>query len=160
MDSVTAENLSSPPVLTMATLVDHVGHEVGLSDWLTVDQPLIDAFANVTGDRQWIHVDPERARQTPFGGTIAHGFLTLSLLPQLLADGFRVEGAAAAVNYGLNRLRFPGILPSGSRIRARTTLTGADSQRGGGLLASFEVTVERDDSDRPVLVAEMLVLYQ
>lgn len=150
----------SPPALTMSTLADHVGQEIAVSDWLMVDQALIDAFATVTGDRQWIHVDPEQARHTPFGGTIAHGFLTLSLLPQLLADGFRVDGATAAVNYGLNRLRFPDILPSGCRIRARSVLAGAERQRGGGLLASFTVTVEREGGERPVLVGEMLVLYQ
>ena len=150
----------SPTTLTVANLADHVGREVGVSDWLNVDQPLIDDFARVTGDRQWIHVDAGRARQTPFGGTIAHGFLTLSLLPQLLADGFHVEGASAAMNYGLNRLRFPSVLPSGSRIRARTRLAGTDSPSAGGLLATYEVTVEREGGERPVLVAELLVLYR
>lgn len=135
-----------------------VGEVLGRSEWVTVDQETIDAFAEVTGDRQWIHVDRERAARGPFGTTIAHGYLTLSLLPRLIATAYRVDNVSAAINYGSDRVRFPAPLPSGSRIRATAELLAADDVPGG-VQAKTRVTVEREDGERPVLVAEPIVRY-
>ncbi|MFP3913914.1 MAG: MaoC family dehydratase [Actinomycetota bacterium] len=136
-----------------------VGTEIGVSDWLTVDQDRIDAFADATGDHQWIHVDPERAAQGPFGTTIAHGFLTLSLTVQLLAEvALDVGDPVMSVNYGLDRVRFTGPVPSGSRIRARVELASAE-EKGGALQVKRVVTMEREGEERPAMVAEMLSRY-
>lgn len=130
-----------------------VGTEVGVGDWLEIDQARIERFADATEDHQWIHVDPERAAQGPFGETVAHGFLTLSLIPGL-AEGFTsVAGARMGVNYGLNKARFPAPVPSGSRVRARVELAEVDDVPGGVQIVS-RVTVERDGGDKPVCVAE------
>jgi acyl dehydratase len=143
----------------LAQLGGLVGREVGASDWLTVTQQRIDAFADATGDRQWIHVDPERARtETPFGATIAHGFLTLSFLSALLRDAITVEGPRMTLNYGLNRVRFVSPVPSGSRIRARVTLAGV-ADMGDSIQATWNVTIERDGGEKPCVVADWIVRY-
>jgi acyl dehydratase len=133
-----------------------VGEELGVSDWHAVTQESVDAFAGVTGDHQFIHVDPERAKQTPFGGTIAHGLYTLSLYPALSAGLANFEGFAFGLNYGLDRVRFPAPLPVGSRVRVRGKLISADDVPGGIQLKT-EYTFERDGGDKPVCVAEALV---
>jgi acyl dehydratase len=144
----------SPQVFaTLAELQHRVGEEVGLSDWIEVTQERIDRFAEATGDHQWIHVDPERARKGPFGTTIAHGFLTLSLLPEMGASAFSVGDVRMGVNYGLNRVRFPAPVPSGSRLRGRFTLQKFEPLEGGAQL-TVEVTMEREGADKPVCVAE------
>jgi acyl dehydratase len=137
----------------LADLQPLVGHEVGVSDWITVDQARIDLFAQATGDHQWIHVDVERARAGPFGGTVAHGFLTLSLLPEMAASAFDIDEVRMGVNYGLNRVRFPAPVPSGSRLRGRFKLLAYEPIDGGAQLV-VEVTMEREGSTKPVCVAE------
>jgi acyl dehydratase len=131
------------------------GETLGTSEWHDVTQDAIDAFADVTGDHQWIHVDPERAKETPFGGTIAHGYYTLSLAPALAAEAVRYEGVAFAVNYGLNRLRFPAPLPVGSRVRLTARLLRVEDVPGGAQL-TVELTFEREGGNKPVCVAEAL----
>jgi acyl dehydratase len=137
----------------LAELQALVGQEVAVSDWITVDQQRIDRFADATGDRQWIHVDPVRAAAGPFGATVAHGFLTLSLLPELSASAIDVRDTRMGVNYGLNRVRFPAPVPSGSRLRGRFRLLAYEPIAGGAQL-TMEVTMERQGSDKPVCVAE------
>lgn len=136
-----------------------VGEEIAVGDWMLIPQELIDAFAAIAGDRQWIHVDPERARrESPYGATIAHGFLTLSLISRLLAETVHIAGVQRVINYGLNRVRFPGPLRSGSRIRGRIALQGFEDVSGGVQL-SWLVTVEAENEPKPALVAEWLVRY-
>ena len=130
-----------------------VGQEIGVSDWITVDQARIDGFAEATGDRQWIHIDPGRAAAGPFGATIAHGFLTLSLLPELSASAYEIRDTRMGVNYGLNRVRFPAPVPSGSRLRGRFKLLRIEPLEGGAQI-TVEVRIEREGSDKPVCVAE------
>jgi acyl dehydratase len=130
-----------------------VGAELGVSDWVEVTQEAIDAFADATGDHQWIHVDPERAKDTPFGGTIAHGLYTLSLGPQLSYSLFEVQGVAFGLNYGYNKVRYPAPLPVGSKVRMRATLTAAEDIPGG-LQMTVTQTFEREGGDKPVCVAE------
>jgi len=130
-----------------------VGEQLGYSDWHTVTQDQINAFADATGDHQWIHIDPERARSGPFGTTIAHGFLTLSLVPMLAAQIYRVDGIRMAVNYGLNKVRFPAPLPVGSRVRAGIVVQAVDDV-ADGLQVTNVVTVEREGGDKPCCVAE------
>jgi acyl dehydratase len=134
-----------------------VGQEVGLSDWLTVTQERINAFAEVTEDRQWIHCDADRARaESPYGTTIAHGYLTLSLLGYLLSQAVRVRGPfSRRINYGLNRVRFPAAVPAGGRIRARCTLQAVE-EIPGGIHIAWAVTVECEGQPKPVMVAECL----
>ena len=132
-----------------------LGQEVGTSDWITITQPQIDAFAEATGDRQWIHVDPVRAAAGPFGTTIAHGFLTLSLLPQMADSAIALGGVRMGVNYGLNKVRFPAPVPVGSRLRGRFRLTAFEPIEGGAQI-TMEVTMEREGSAKPVCVAESL----
>ena len=132
------------------------GQELGVSDWHPVTQEDINTFADVTGDHQFIHVDVERAKQTPFGGTIAHGYYTLSLAPVLQAEIFALDGFAFAVNYGLNRVRFPAPLPIGSNVRMRATLASVQEISGGAQLTT-ELTFEREGAEKPVCVAETLV---
>jgi acyl dehydratase len=131
------------------------GDELGTSDWHEVTQKDIDTFADVTGDHQWIHVDPERARDTPFGGTVAHGYYTLSLAPHLGEEIFALEGFAFAVNYGLNKVRFPAPLPVGSRVRMHAKLKQLEDVAGGAQM-TMELTFECEDGDKPVCVAETL----
>lgn len=133
-----------------------IGQEVAISDWITITQQQIQLFADATGDQQWIHTDPERAAKGPFGAPIAHGFLTLSLVPQFFASGFAIEGARMGVNYGLNRVRFTSPVPVNSRLRARLTLQAAERIEPDGLQMTWLVTVEREGSDKPVCVAESL----
>lgn len=130
-----------------------VGEELGPSDWLEVDQKRIDLFAAATGDHQWIHVDPERAAAGPFGTTIAHGYLTLSLLPSLVPLLMRVSPMRMGINYGLNKVRFPAPVPVGSRLRARAVITELTEVEGGVQLTTA-VTVEREGGGKPVCVAE------
>jgi acyl dehydratase len=131
------------------------GSQVGVSDWVTVDQTQVDMFAEATGDHQWIHVDEARAKDGPFGTTIAHGFLTLSLLPLFIAQVYRVDGGKMGINYGLNRVRFTSPLPVGSKVRAKVELSDV-SDVTGGVQVTTKVTVEIAGSERPVLVAEWL----
>lgn len=133
-----------------------IGQEVAVSDWVTIGQAQIQMFADATGDQQWIHTDAERAAKGPFGAPIAHGFLTLSLLPQFFESTFEIEGAKMGVNYGLNRVRFMAPVLVNSRLRARMTLQDAERIAGDGLQMTWLVTVEREGSDKPVCVAESL----
>ena len=136
-----------------------IGQEVGVSAWVTIDQDRIIAFADATDDHQWIHVDPARARaETPFGTTIAHGFLTLSLVSTLLRSVVAIGGLRMAINYGLNRVRFVSPVPSGTRVRARVTLAAVDDV-GDAVQATWNLTIEREGGDRPAVVAEWLVRY-
>src|SRR3954463_5582192 len=130
-----------------------VGEELGVSDWHEVTQERIDAFAEATGDDQWIHVDPERAKETPFGGTIAHGLYTLGLGPQFSYSLFEVQGVAFGLNYGYNKVRYPAPLPVGSKVRMRATLTAADDIPGGIQMTTPQ-TFEREGGKKPVCVAE------
>ena len=141
----------------LGELQQRVGQELGVGDWLQVDQARIDQFAQATGDHQWIHVDPVRAAQGPFGTTIAHGYLTLSLLPELLASSFTIADSPMGVNYGLNRVRFPAPVPVGSRLRARAALQQFEPLPGGGAQLTLDVTIEREGHDKPVCVAQILV---
>jgi len=140
---------------TIAELKDLVGQEVGVSDWITVTQERIQLFADATNDHQWIHLDVERAKAGPFGTTIAHGFLTLSLLPEMAASAFGVNETRMGVNYGLNKVRFPAPVPSGSRLRGRFKLVGYEPLEGGAQL-TVQVTMEREGSDKPVCIAESI----
>jgi acyl dehydratase len=136
-------------------LLDAVGTELGTTDWLTIEQDRIDLFADATGDHQWIHVDPERAKDGPFGTTIAHGYLTLSLVNTFLPDLLRVEHFSAGVNYGTDKTRFPAPVPVGSRIRGTGTITGADEVKGG-VQVTVTVTVEIDGGERPACVVDTI----
>ncbi|HEX3519465.1 MAG TPA: MaoC family dehydratase [Solirubrobacteraceae bacterium] len=145
-------------MLTLTGLDDvkaYAGRELGVSDWQDVTQEKIDKFAEVTGDDQWIHVDPERAKDSPFGGTIAHGYYTLSLAPRFSYDMFKFEGFAFGVNYGLNRVRFPAPMPVGGRVRMRAKLLSVEDIPGGAQIAT-ELTFEREGGEKPVCVAEAL----
>ncbi|WP_174502475.1 MaoC family dehydratase [Acidiphilium sp. C61] len=147
----------SAPALTLADYRALVGAEVGCSDWMEVGQARIDAFAEVTDDDQFIHVDPERARETPFGGTIAHGFLTLSLLSRMAYDTLpRLAGVAMSVNYGMNSLRFLAPVRAGARIRGRFALAGLAEKGEGRILLTHDVTVEIENQPKPALVAQWL----
>ena len=134
-----------------------VGSEVGVSDWFEVGQDRIATFAEATDDRQWIHLDPERCeRESPFGQPVAHGFLTLSLLPAMLTSALAIEGMRMGVNYGLNKVRFPSPLPSGSRVRGRWRLRGADAVAGGWQF-TWDVAIEADGAAKPICAAEFLI---
>ncbi len=140
------------------TLKDRIGEELGVSNWVTVDQKMIDMFAEATGDHQFIHVDPECAKLTPFGGTIAHGFLTLSLLPRLAAEADmpKIEGVKMGVNYGGNKVRFLTPVKSGSRVRGRFKLLDIEEKRPGQWQQTQEFTVEIEGQDKPALIAEWI----
>ncbi len=134
-----------------------VGTETGVSDWMEVSQERINQFADATGDHQWIHVDVERAkRESPMGGPIAHGFLTLSLLPALRTGGPRVEGVKAGINYGLNKVRFISPVPAGGRVRARTTLKSVEEHSPGRILMCNVAVIELEGSEKPACIAETL----
>ena len=141
---------------TLAELQHQVGEELGVSDWIEVTQERIQLFADATGDHQWIHLDRERAAAGPFGTTIAHGFLTLSLLPEMSAKAFAVSDTRMGVNYGLNRVRFPAPVPSGSRLRGRFKLLKYEPIEGGAQMI-VEVKMEREGADKPVCIAESVV---
>jgi acyl dehydratase len=150
------------PVLVVETaeaLKEYVGREIGASEWMVVTQERINKFAEATEDRQWIHLDPERAkRESPFGGTIAHGFLTLSLISRLMKEVIRIDGTRLAINYGLNRVRFPSPVREGSRIRGRFTLLSFQDL-GDAREAVFTCSVECESSKKPCCVAEWIVRF-
>ena len=146
-------------VVELADLAGLVGREVATSGWLVITQDRIDAFAEATGDHQWIHVDPRRAAaETPFGTTIAHGFLTLSLVSALMRDAVTVSGSRMTLNYGLNRVRFVSPVPAGSRVRARVALAAVEDL-GDDTQAIWNITIEREGADKPAAVAEWIVRY-
>ena len=142
---------------TIAELTACIGQVVAVSDWITITQQQVNLFADATGDHQWIHVDPEKAAAGPFGAPIAHGFLTLSLLPQFFESSFAIAGSRMGVNYGLNKVRFTAPVPVGSRLRARMKLLASEPIAKDGVQMTWEVTVEREGSVKPVCVAESLV---
>jgi acyl dehydratase len=134
------------------------GRTMGETGWHEIDQRQVDTFADATWDHQWIHVDPERAKTGPFGGTVAHGFLTLSLIPRFLDETVTVETSRSVINYGLNKVRFPAAVPVGSSVRARIDLVDA-RKRATGVEATFAVATELRDSERPACVAEVVIVY-
>ncbi|UWZ36637.1 MaoC family dehydratase [Dactylosporangium roseum] len=140
-------------------LLAAVGEHLGHSEWQEITQERINLFAEATGDHQWIHVDPERAAAGPFGSTIAHGFLTLSLVPSLVSQVYRVEGVRMGINYGLDKVRFPAPLPAGSRVRGGVELLVADDLGEGWIQLKNRVTVEREGAAKPVCVAETLTRF-
>ena len=142
---------------TLAELSAQVGTTVAVSDWLTISQTQIDLFAEATVDHQWIHVDPVRAAQGPFGTPIAHGFLTLSLIPRFMESSLAVTEARMGVNYGLNKVRFVSPVPVNSRLRAHLKLLSAEPIDNGGVQQIWEVTIEREGAAKPACVAEALV---
>ena len=142
---------------TLSDLAACVGQEVAVSEWLTITQSQVNQFAEATGDHQWIHVDPVKAKSGPFGGPIAHGFLTLSLLPKFFESSFEIVQSRMGVNYGLNKVRFTAPVPVGSRLRARMTLLASEPIDNGGIQMVWQVLVEREGADKPVCVAESLV---
>ena len=134
-----------------------LGQEVAVSDWIEITQDRVNIFADATGDHQWIHLDVERARkESPYGGTIAHGFLSLSLLPMLVETSITMVGSKMCINYGLNKVRFPAPVPVGSKVRGRLVLQGVEDIPGGAQL-TWQVTIEREGGDKPVCVAESLM---
>ena len=144
---------------TMAELPGLVGTELGTSEWYEVTQEHVNLFADATGDHQWIHVDPERAtRESPFGGPIAHGYLTLSLLVPLFGSVLRVTDTVMGVNYGLNKVRFPSPVPVGAKVRLTATLSGIEDIAGGKQL-TFSCVIEREGGDKPVCIAEPVYRY-
>ena len=142
---------------TLRELADQAGQDVAVSDWLVVTQAQVDRFAEATGDHQWIHVDPERAKAGPFGAPIAHGFLTLSLLPRFFESALEIVESGMGVNYGLNRVRFMSPVPVGSRLRARMKLLSAEPIAGDGYQMMWETTVELEGATKPACVAESVV---
>ena len=147
------------PIASIEDIKGRVGSEIGVSGWILVDQQAIDTFADVTGDRQFIHVDPEAAARTPFGGTIAHGFLTLSLLSQMAAGVMLVpETTKMAVNYGFQKVRFIAPVRSGRRVRGRFTLASVEEKQPGQIPFLHNVAVEIEGEDKPALVAEWIGL--
>ena len=144
----TFEKLSELPML--------VGQEVAVSDWITITQEQVNLFAQATGDHQWIHVDVEKAKAGPFGAPIAHGFLTLSLLPRFFESSFEIRNSRMGVNYGLNKVRFTAPVPVGSRLRARMKLQACEPIENDGMQMTWLVTVEREGSDKPACIAESL----
>ncbi len=144
---------------TPADLKNAVGKQLGVSDWLEIDQQRIDKFADATGDHQWIHVDPERAKNGPFGATIAHGYLTQSLVNYFLPQIVEVHGISMGVNYGANRIRFPAPVPVGSRIRGSAELLGVEETKDGGVPATIRVSVEIEGSERPGCVIDTISRY-
>jgi acyl dehydratase len=146
--------------LTLAGLGERIGQELGLSDWVAIDQQTIDAFAACTGDNQWIHVDVERAkRESPFRGPIAHGYLTLAMVaPLAMRVGVIPTDAAAGLNYGIDKVRFLAPVPAGARVRLRVVLAGIEPREGGQVIMKTQNTLEVEGSERPALVAETLAL--
>ena len=143
----------------LSSLKDRIGEEIGVSDWIAITQERIDQFAEATDDRQWIHTDPARAAvESPFRTTIAHGFLTMSLVSVLLRRTFNLSRLRMAINYGLNKVRFVAPVPVGSKVRARF-VPAAVEESGGGVQVTWNVTMEREGSDKPVCVVEWLVRY-
>ena len=145
--------------IAVADLPNRVGEEMGPGRWHQVTQEQIDKFADATGDHQWIHVDPERAKDGPFGTTIAHGYLTMSLAPMLLSEVWRVEGMKMGLNYGINKLRFPSPVPVGSKLRVGATLASVEDVGGGGVQATLALAFEIEGKDKPACVAEVVYRY-
>jgi acyl dehydratase len=143
---------------SVASLTDAVGTVLGPGPWMEIEQSRVDLFADATDDHQWIHVDPERAAGGPFGGTIAHGYLTLSLLPVLMKDLYSVDGVTMGINYGLNKVRFPSPVRVGSKVRLSAQIASVD-ELPGGVQVVLRSTVEVDGGDKPVCVAESVVRY-
>lgn len=150
----------------MATIFNHpselkesVGKQLGVSEWLEIDQARIDTFADATGDHQWIHVDPERAKDGAFGSTIAHGYLTLSLVNKFLPEIIDVRGISMGVNYGSDRLRFPAPVPVGARIRGSAKLIKVEDVKGNAVQSTVRVTVEIEGSDRPACIIDTISRY-
>ena len=143
----------------LGDLLALAGQEVAVSDWVLVSQARIQQFADATGDQQWIHVDEERARSGPFGHAIAHGFLTLSLVPEFFGTSIAIADLRMGLNYGLNKVRFTAPVPAGSRVRGRLWLVSSEAVPGNGVQAVWRVTVECEGADKPACVAEMLVRY-
>lgn len=141
-------------IARLTDLSQLIGEELAVSNWVRVEQGRIDQFAQATGDHQWIHVDPERAAAGPFGATIAHGYLTLSMLPLFVDDALKFEDVTMSVNYGLNRVRFMSPVTVGSALRARFRLKSLDPLSDGGMQMVLEATIEKEGSDKPVCVAE------
>ena len=141
-----------------ADLLGLVGQCLGATEWMNVTQQQVDLFADATGDRQWIHTDPERAAKGPFKGTIAHGYLTLALTPAVIAQVLEIRELTAALNYGLNKVRFPAPVRVGSRVRAAVTVASAQ-QKTSGVESVFTLTYEIDGEQRPACVADVIVLY-
>ena len=141
---------------SMADMAQCVGQEIATSPWITITQDQVNQFAHATGDHQWIHIDVERANAGPFGLPIAHGFLTLSLLPQFFEQSISTPSVVMGVNYGLNKVRFPAPVPVGSRLRARIKLVSYEALPGNGSQVVSEVTIEREGNDKPVCVAESI----
>jgi acyl dehydratase len=149
-----------PTTTTLAELPSFVGEELGTSDWIEVTQERVNLFADATGDHQWIHVDVERAnRESPFGGPIAHGYLTLSLLIPMWSQVLVVTDVAMAVNYGLNKVRFPAPVPVGSKVRLTATLIGVEQVGGGGHQVTASARIEREGGDKPVCIAELVARF-
>src|ERR1700739_3683355 len=144
---------------SVADLAAAQGQTIGQSPWVTITQEDVNLFADATGDHQWIHVEPERAAKGPFGKTIAHGFMTLALLPRLQHEMYTVNGIKLAVNYGLNKVRFPAPVPVGSKVRAQSSLVGGDDLGNGAVQATVSTTVEIEGSPKPACVAESIVRY-
>jgi acyl dehydratase len=142
---------------TLNDVVESVGQEIGPSEWVEISQDMINTFAAVTGDEQWIHVDTERAATGPFGKTIAHGFLTVSLIPRLVSTLYQIRQKSTGVNYGLNKVRFMTPIPSGSRIRAYATLKNASEVSGSGIQLEWQLRVEIDGKEKPACLAEWLI---
>jgi acyl dehydratase len=145
----------SKTALKIRDLEPRVGQEIAVSPWVAIAQERIDLFAKATEDFQWIHVDPERAKASPFGSTIAHGFLTLSMLPKLTESTFEFSDRKMGVNYGLNKVRFTAPVPAGAKIRGRFTLAKFEKLEGG-VQTTWSVTVEREGGDKPVMIAETI----
>jgi len=143
---------------SLAELKSAAGQDVGVSPWMTVTQKLIDRFADVTDDHQWIHVDPERAARSPLGTTIAHGYLTLSLIPAMIRDLYSVEGVSSRLNYGSNRVRFPTPVPRDGRLRTHLKILSTEDGTGGALRVTWEATVELEGSAKPACIAEIVTL--
>jgi acyl dehydratase len=143
--------------LTLAELENAAGLELEPSDWVTIEQRAIEQFADATGDHQWIHVDPEKAAQGPFGTTVAHGYLSLSLLPGLLGKMLSVSDARMGINYGIEKVRFTAPVPSGSRVRLKATINSAE-RRGEGVLYHVGAEVEIEGGDKPALIGEVVYL--
>jgi acyl dehydratase len=144
---------------TPAELLNAVGQQLGKSDWLEITQDRIDKFAEATGDHQWIHVDPERAKDGPFGSTIAHGYLTQSLVNMFLPQIVEVQGISMGVNYGADKLRFPAPVPVGSRVRGAAELIGVTRTKDAGYQATIRVTVEIEGGERPACVIDTISRY-
>ena len=149
----------SSVTIPLDELSKHVGEHIGYSPWHQVTQEQVNQFADATGDHQWIHVDPERATSGPFGGTIAHGYLTMSLAPTLLSEVWRVDGMKMGLNYGINKLRFPSPVPVGSKLRVGAALADVEDVSGGGVQATLALTFDIEGNDKPACVAEVVYRY-